>query len=67
MFSAVIGRIKQFCREQSGVAFNEYLLLLALLTGAVIAAILLMSGEMAATWESWAFWISTEQGNLSPP
>lgn len=45
--------------DEDGLALTEYLLLLGLLTGAVIAAVLLFGGALAGQWNSWATWMST--------
>jgi len=40
--------------DNEGVALTEYLLLLALLVGAVIAAITAFGGASSAIWAAWA-------------
>lgn len=47
----------RFGKEESGLALTEYLLLLALLTGAVIGAVLLFGAELGANWTVYANWM----------
>ena len=43
--------------DEDGLALTEYLILLGLLTGAVIAAVLLFGGALGENWASWAKWM----------
>lgn len=43
-----------FIRDEEGIALTEYLILLGLLVGGVIASILLIGGELNTAWASWA-------------
>lgn len=45
--------------DEKGLALTEYLILLGLLTGAVIAAVLLFGTELGANWNEWAVWMQT--------
>ena len=45
--------IKAFVREEEGIALTEYLILLGLLIGGVIAAVLFAGTNLAAAWNSW--------------
>ncbi len=40
--------------DNEGAALTEYLLLLALLVGAVIAAVIAFGGASSAIWAAWA-------------
>lgn len=54
----------RFARDEDGIALTEYLILLGLLTGAVIAAVLLFGQNLAASWGLWALWV--DDANLGP-
>jgi len=47
----------QLKSDNEGVALTEYLLLLALLVGAVIAAVTAFGEASSAIWTAWAFFI----------
>lgn len=49
----------RFVKDEEGIALTEYLILLGLLTGAVIAAVLLFGGQLGENWGSWADWMNT--------
>lgn len=46
----------RFKREESGLALTEYLVLLGLLIGGVLAAVILVGGDLAAGWQGWTTW-----------
>ncbi|ACP22541.1 hypothetical protein NGR_b10880 (plasmid) [Sinorhizobium fredii NGR234] len=50
---AFVTKVSAFAREEDGVALSEYLVLLGLLVGGVIAAVTTVSGNLAAAWTSW--------------
>lgn len=54
----VLGTIARFKKEEDGVALTEYLVLLGLLTGAVIAAVILFGTNLTTAWEDWADWMA---------
>lgn len=54
----------RFARDEDGIALTEYLILLGLLTGAVIAAVLLFGINLGDQWDRWAIWVADE--NLEP-
>jgi pilus assembly protein Flp/PilA len=56
--------VMDFVREEDGVALTEYLILLALLTGGVILAIMTAGGNLAAAWQTWGAWWTS---NVSAP
>jgi len=56
--------IGAFGREEDGVALTEYLILLALLVGGVIIAVTVAGNNLAAAWNSWGTWWTT---NLTAP
>lgn len=61
---ALLSTVRAFAREEDGVALTEYLILLALLVGGVIAAVTTAGTNLDAAWDLWATWWST---NLDPP
>ncbi len=56
--------IGAFRREEDGVALTEYLVLLALLIGGVIAAVGIAGTNLAGAWTSWGGWWTA---NVSAP
>jgi len=61
---ALVNCVRAFAREEDGVALTEYLILLALLVGGVIAAVTLAGTNLATVWNGWAGWFTT---NLTAP
>jgi pilus assembly protein Flp/PilA len=57
---ALLSAVRAFAREEDGVALTEYLILLALLVGGVITAVSLAGSNLAAVWNAWAGWFTTE-------
>lgn len=60
----------RFARDEDGIALTEYLILLGLLTGAVIAAVILFGINLGDQWERWATWVSDsdlEPDAITPP
>ncbi|MBC2837491.1 hypothetical protein H7F16_18380 [Gemmobacter straminiformis] len=55
----------RFNREEDGLALTEYLILLGLLVGGVVAAVLLIGGDLNAAWTSWSDWFASN--NLGAP
>lgn len=55
--------ICKFLRQETGTVLTEYMILLALLTSAVIVAVILYGTTSAELWIEWAEWI----GILTPP
>jgi pilus assembly protein Flp/PilA len=55
--------IRAFVAEEDGVALTEYLILLALLVGGVVAAVGLAGDGLAGAWSGWTTW----WGTLTPP
>lgn len=51
-------KIKEFREDESGLALTEYLVLLGLLVGGVIAGVTLFGGNLNTTWNGWAGWIT---------
>lgn len=50
--------LRHFKKDEDGLALTEYLILLGLLTGAVIAAVVLFGENLADSWEAWAAWVA---------
>lgn len=50
--------ISTFAHDEEGVALSEYLMLLALLIGGVLAAVILAGGNLNYAWYSWAGWFN---------
>ncbi|MBY5851035.1 MULTISPECIES: Flp family type IVb pilin [Rhizobium] len=61
---AFVNSVRAFAREEDGVALTEYLILLALLVGGVIAAVTLAGNNLATVWNGWAGWFTA---NLTAP
>jgi len=55
---ALVNRVRAFAREEDGVALTEYLILLGLLVGGVIAAVTLAGTNLSTAWKSWAGFFS---------
>ena len=53
---ALLNKVRAFAREEDGVALTEYLILLGLLVGGVVASIVTIGGELETNWSSWATW-----------
>ena len=49
----IASKVSAFVREEDGVALTEYLVLLGLLVGGVIAAVLLAGKNLSTAWNSW--------------
>lgn len=48
----------RFIADEEGVALTEYLVLLGLLVGGVIAAVVLFGVNLANVWRDWAAWFA---------
>lgn len=57
MIIKAINMLKAFRKEEDGLALTEYLILLGLLTGAVIAAVLGFGEELGTLWGEWNTWL----------
>ncbi|WP_087004196.1 hypothetical protein [Rhizobium sullae] len=62
---ALVNSVRAFAREEDGVALTEYLILLGLLVGGVVASIVLIGGQLNTAWGSWATWFAAQ--NLDAP
>ena len=51
--------VRAFAREEDGIALSEYLVLLGLLIGGVIAAVLFVGGNLGNAWNSWGTFFNT--------
>lgn len=51
---ALLSAVRAFAREEDGVALTEYLILLALLVGGVIATVVIAGTNLNAAWATWA-------------
>lgn len=56
----------RFVRDEDGLALTEYLVLLGLLIGGVIAAVLVFSGNLSTAWESWGDFFSSANITYTP-
>ena len=45
--------------EEDGLALTEYLVVLGLLVGGVIAAVLTFGNELSNAWEAWGNWVGS--------
>lgn len=59
-------KAKRFAREQDGVALTEYILMLGLLIGGVIAAVLLFGQNLSGVWNAWAVWLGGTEDATVP-
>lgn len=50
---AVMSTVRAFAREEDGVALSEYLILLGLLVGGVIAAVTTAGDNLSTAWTNW--------------
>ena len=55
MIIKAINMLQSFRKEENGLALTEYLVLLGLLTGAVIAAVILFGGQVEKMY-FFLFW-----------
>lgn len=55
--------MRRFKDDEEGLALSEYLVVLGLLIGGVIAAVLVFGENLATAWENWAGWVSDTLGN----
>lgn len=53
---AVMSTVRAFAREEDGVALTEYLVLLGLLIGGVVAAVTAAGTNLSSAWTSWGSW-----------
>ena len=49
--------VNRFRSEEEGLALTEYLILLALLTAAVVTAVILYGTNLGTAWGGWADWV----------
>ena len=57
MHKAFSKRMERFRNEEDGVAMTEYLVLLGVLVGAVIASILFYGEQLGGVFVTWATWL----------
>jgi pilus assembly protein Flp/PilA len=48
-----------FMKDEDGAALTEYLVLLGLLVGGVVAAVIAFGTQLSATWETWDDFVAT--------
>lgn len=53
---------RRFRDEDEGLALTEYLVVLGLMIGGVIAAVTLFGTNLNIAWTQWAGWITTNLG-----
>lgn len=51
---AFLTKVRAFSREEDGVALTEYLILLGLLVGGVIASVGTIGTQLGIYWGDWA-------------
>lgn len=56
----------RFVRDEDGLALTEYLVLLGLLIGGVIAAVLVFSDGLSTAWESWGDFFTSANITYKP-
>jgi pilus assembly protein Flp/PilA len=47
-----------FVKDEDGAALTEYLILLGLIVGGVVAAVTTFGTNLAAVWTAWATWVT---------
>ncbi|MYM55283.1 Flp family type IVb pilin [Thalassovita mangrovi] len=57
--------IRRLRADDDGLALTEYLVVLGLLIGGVIAAVILFGDNLSAAWTAWAGWLDDQLG--TPP
>lgn len=57
---ALLSKVRAFAREEDGVALTEYLILLGLLVGGVVASVLTIGTQLNADWTDWATWFTAK-------
>ena len=62
MIIKAITMLQSFRKEEDGLALTEYLILLGLLTAAVVLAITTLGGNIGASFNDWATWITNNTG-----
>lgn len=55
--------MRRLYKQENGLALTEYLILLALLTGGVILAISMISGNLGIAWSGWDTFYSDMRAN----
>lgn len=63
MVSQALAVLRGFGKNEDGLALVEYLILLAILSGATVAAVFIFANNIGAQWALWANWFSP--ANLS--
>ncbi|PSH68911.1 hypothetical protein CU102_11620 [Phyllobacterium brassicacearum] len=56
----LVNSVRAFAREEDGVALTEYLILLGLLVGGVVASVVLIGEDLNTAWDSWADWFEAQ-------
>ncbi|MCA1443410.1 hypothetical protein I6F07_24945 [Ensifer sp. IC4062] len=64
---ALLSKVRAFAREEDGVALTEYLILLGLLTGGVIASVLAIGGDLSDAWGTWEDFFETADLDAPAP
>jgi len=57
--SKMVEIVRAFAAEEDGAALTEYIVLLGILVGGVIAAVTLFGTNLNTVWQTWATWIGT--------
>ena len=57
--------VRAFAREEDGIALTEYLILLGILTGGVVASVLIVGTQLSSAWGTWSTWFTSV--NLDAP
>ena len=56
---------RRFHSEDEGLALTEYLVVLGLLIGGVIAAVILFGNNLSNAWNNWGNWADQTLGKTS--
>ncbi|WP_354318189.1 hypothetical protein [Sinorhizobium fredii] len=62
---AFVSKVSAFAHEEDGVALTEYLILLGLLVGGVVATVSTAGDNLNTAWSGWATWF-TGAGLVAP-
>lgn len=49
----ITNKIREFAREEDGIALTEYLILLGILSAAAITAVTTSGASLGAAWNDW--------------
>lgn len=58
----ITNKIREFAREEDGIALTEYLILLGILSAAAITAVTASGTNLGQAWDGWtAFFVELDE------